>query len=517
MQAKNSAAASEYAAKRAAALARANSLRAQRNADSTNSRRASSPISSTRPSINSTGNNHLMNFANRNEDMQQIQQVQQQESSDIVPNSTNENNSFKYENGIAGANVRIDSYGDTVERIRVRPSQSSSSGPSKVKPSISSSIPPSRNTHNIGRGGPKRSSSNVLDYSQPPIDPAGDLIDVSDRPISCSSYNGVNEIVFGGTDHALYAIDISNPRQSATKLYSKKWGHSDWVTSCTHLTNGRVLSVGMDNKLCLWSTDKRRCQEFHHHNRSITQVVAGQNCMAYSASYDGCVASWSLDGGERATENAKPVQIWKGHKSPVLELAFRDNLVASGGKDGAMLCWDTTSGECVIRTRAHDASITSLLLPDQDQSVITGGADGCVKLWDIRLKNLLSSDRHHIDSATSASAPVSGLATIGEHLIISGGADSVVVIRDKRRSGVVASFNNCNTGVYCVQSANDSKCVFVGDGAGMLFCYDVITCKLCYGIGASSNGAVKCIIPVNSAKKVVTAGEDGKILKFTYD
>ena len=44
-------------------------------------------------------------------------------------------------------------------------------------------------------------------------------------------------------------------------MYGKKSGHTDWVSGVTHLADGRVASVGMDSKLCLWSADKRTCTE----------------------------------------------------------------------------------------------------------------------------------------------------------------------------------------------------------------------------------------------------------------
>lgn len=67
--------------------------------------------------------------------------------------------------------------------------------------------------------------ANSTHYSSPPSDPAGRLVDVSDRPLACAAFNGSGEVVFGGTDHALYVLDLSQPRRGATKLFSKRWGH----------------------------------------------------------------------------------------------------------------------------------------------------------------------------------------------------------------------------------------------------------------------------------------------------
>ena len=79
-------------------------------------------------------------------------------------------------------------------------------------------------------------------------------------------------------------------------------------------------------------------------------------------------------------------------------------------------------------------------------------------------------------------------------------------------------FENQRNCVYSLCAIGDS-CVFVGDGVGMMFCYDVLSgserSALKYGIQASSSGAVRCIVPVGNGS-VAAAGEDGKILIFSY-
>lgn len=77
----------------------------------------------------------------------------------------------------------------------------------------------------------------------------------------------------GGSDHALYAVDVSDPRKRHVQMYSKKFGHTDWVTSVAHLADGRVISASMDCRLCLWSTDRRSCVDvMGGHDKSISKV-----------------------------------------------------------------------------------------------------------------------------------------------------------------------------------------------------------------------------------------------------
>jgi hypothetical protein len=77
-------------------------------------------------------------------------------------------------------------------------------------------------------------------FLRPPTDPAGRSFDVSDRLLICSSSNLRNEIVVGGSDHALYSININDSCAATVTMYSKSYGHTDWVSSVTHLVDGKV-------------------------------------------------------------------------------------------------------------------------------------------------------------------------------------------------------------------------------------------------------------------------------------
>ena len=100
-------------------------------------------------------------------------------------------------------------------------------------------------------------NTRLASWKSGPIDPQGKMVDVSDRPNTCISVRG-SEAVIGSTDHALYVIDIAKGIKSRT-LYTKACGHTEWVTCCTHLNDGRLVSGGMDGKLCLWGASGARC------------------------------------------------------------------------------------------------------------------------------------------------------------------------------------------------------------------------------------------------------------------
>jgi WD40 repeat protein len=92
-------------------------------------------------------------------------------------------------------------------------------------------------------------------------------VELSERPTICSAANwGSREVVVGSSDHALYIVDVDKAKKKR-QLYNKSNGHGEWVTCVTYLSNGAILSGGMDSKLCLWSgtraQDLQGVQQLH--------------------------------------------------------------------------------------------------------------------------------------------------------------------------------------------------------------------------------------------------------------
>ena len=408
-------------------------------------------------------------------------------------------------------------------------------------------------------------------FVAPPSDAAGREYDLSSRPLLCSSshYNPIlkkREVVFGGADHALYAIQSTSAAthpSPVVKMYAKQFGHSDWVTSVAHLSDGRVVSSAMDGKLCLWELNKRRCADLVHHTKSVSKVVGitdSDALMCISASYDGSVAVWDLSGGAggggvrgggggggggaRSVSSPSPVAVLTGHKSPVLELTHSMGLVASGGRDGAVLSWDLQSGDQLQRVRGHEAPVTALQIfsPQETASkgmLLSGAADGTLRLWDPRSKELVSSGVPH------PGVPITGLMGLtlsatstdsGNDFILTAGADGALLFFDRRKgfktpSAAVHSFEHARNGIYSIALAEGTRgagagfsespasttpVLFVGDGVGTILCYDLSTMTLRYGLGSSRVGAVRCIAAFRKDRLLAVGNEDGKCLLYDF-
>lgn len=90
-----------------------------------------------------------------------------------------------------------------------------------------------------------------------PVDSAGELLDLSDRPLlaGCASGGGAGPLVaIGCADHSGFVVDAASGRVAAT-LFGRAVGHREWVTGCAFLGDGsgRVATCGMDGRVLLWA------------------------------------------------------------------------------------------------------------------------------------------------------------------------------------------------------------------------------------------------------------------------
>lgn len=153
--------------------------------------------------------------------------------------------------------------------------------------------------------------------------------------VHCMSVHG-NEVVTGSADHSLKCVDIPSGKIKR-ELYSKKFGHTEWVTAVAHAPDGRVLSGAMDSKLCLWHPHKVQCTDLLGHKGSISQVQVSQDGsnIGLSASYDTTLKVWDLD----KQHCVHTLQHGKAHKKAVQTFFWENSLVVSGGKDAIMCTW----------------------------------------------------------------------------------------------------------------------------------------------------------------------------------
>ena len=437
---------------------------------------------------------------------------------------TNQKSKNVTTSSINGYDVESESIGQNTERIAIRRQVDDK----KKLPQLISADP---NSSRFAGDNLDGSYSNL--FFRPPADPSGKQIDLSDRPLLCASFDAVRgEAVFGGSDHALYSVNIneidSKRGPKTVKMYSKTCGHADWVTSVAHLKDGRVISASMDGKLCLWDAGNRShgVDLINGHTKSVSKVVSSpQHNIALSCSYDNNVVLWSFNEkdndshgnptgpgpvkGKSNTSSAAATStkfsIMCGHKEPVVDCTLSGcSMALSGDRKGGLIMWDLATGAALRTLRTgHRGSITQLLSLNGSSHTngdgdgdgesygscmfLSAGVDGMVRLWDARDSDskaameipahatMISEGGRHGMSGAAISCLASLLPRGGSAIssVVTGGADSIICLLDARMSfRVVERWEHHRTGIYSICPIGND-CVLSGDGSGMMHCYSI--------------------------------------------
>ena len=150
--------------------------------------------------------------------------------------------------------------------------------------------------------------------------------------------------VVGSADHGLIEASLG-PSSGGTltkkrTLYTKAYGHHEWVTDVSHCPDGRVLSAGMDSKLCLWNANgPPKCIDLLGHRGSVSKVLASaDNTLALSAGYDKSLRVWNLAG-------AREIMALRCHRAPIMHLVWADGVLATADRDGSVVSWDVRTGD----------------------------------------------------------------------------------------------------------------------------------------------------------------------------
>jgi WD40 repeat protein len=409
-----------------------------------------------------------------------------------------------------------------------------------------------------------------------PLDAAGRLTDLSDRPTMCMAVDGARmEAVCGSSDHAVYGVDLRRggggaggpPGKPARTLFGGRWGHSEWVTAVCYLGDGsgRVASAGMDGKVCVWGAKavgrQWQCADLAGHFGSVSAVAAPGGGTAacgpaaapfshllVSAGYDKTVRLWDAPRGSCLMSA-------KAHGAPVLNLALsaspRELWGVTGDRDGVGRVWRLHDGVEEGALKGHKGHMTAVAWLRGDAGrdggeegapssagstgggdlVVTGAQDGHVRVWDVRSHECVANVGAHATTGSGAVGDIC-IARVGplpshgeggggsggggdggsETVIVTSGADRRVCVLDPR-AGFTVRHTFTEHRDFIYSLATAGSLSFSGGGDGTLIAHDLSAGRPLWGLGAGT-AAIRCI--GTAGRHLVASGDDGKALVLDF-
>eukprot|EP00933_Yihiella_yeosuensis_P030531 TRINITY_DN24166_c0_g1_i1.p1 TRINITY_DN24166_c0_g1~~TRINITY_DN24166_c0_g1_i1.p1 ORF type:complete len:634 (+),score=99.35 TRINITY_DN24166_c0_g1_i1:67-1968(+) len=350
---------------------------------------------------------------------------------------------------------------------------------------------------------------------------SGRVVDLSDRNIMCMSLMD-EKAVLGSADHGLKEVNVRAGQITRT-LYTKRFGHTEWVTTVSHCSSGKIISGALDSKLCLWNASGVSCVDLTGHLGSISRVRAhAQEDLAVSSGYDRTLRAWDL-------KKKNEVGCCKGHDAPITEFIWADDVIASGDRGGTVRVFDARRAEHIAALRGHKGHITAMMaLPQicnsEDQSssgssqqitsptslIATGAQDGHIRIWDLRQRLNTFTLSAHPGGAVNEMGVALGS---GQPIVVSVGADGRLIGLDPRKSfAPLFDFADITVDfVYSLLVLDDL--VFTGDGRGKVKCFDVRSCQQRYTLDAGQN-AIRCLGATSTC--LICAGDDGNAVIFDF-
>jgi len=235
-------------------------------------------------------------------------------------------------------------------------------------------------------------------------------------------------------------------------------GHEAAVNTVAFVDDTRAVSGGDDFAVRLWDLAAATSLELGRHKGKVMSVrVSGDQQMVASASWDGTVGLWSLDG-------AAPRFINVG--SNVNDVAFGGDgsILFVGAADGKIRIYDVTSGEMQQLFFSNGFGVNNLVLNEAAGWLAFGAVDGVTKIVDVQTAELIKDvtlERRPILAMT--------LDRQGQHLAVGDGEGYILLLATEDWS-VANDFRATHRGpVWALAFSQDGENIHAGGLDDSLF------------------------------------------------
>lgn len=188
-------------------------------------------------------------------------------------------------------------------------------------------------------------------------------------------------------------------------------GHRGRVTDLAVSKKGYAASASEDGTVIVWSLNGDQSKKVvtldQYHTAAVTKVLfnKGGNSLV-SASADGSVCLWDMLAVGKAAavgEAPKCQHLWEKHRAAILDVAFSPDSkhVVTGSDDGTARMWSVVNGKCSWTLKGHGKGVTSVAFSPDKRFIATGSDDFTARLWSILGRECLAVCKGHLGPVSS--------------------------------------------------------------------------------------------------------------------
>lgn len=200
--------------------------------------------------------------------------------------------------------------------------------------------------------------------------------------------------------------DSSSKTQTSTTFRSQTQAHTHWVNDIVLAQNNTALvSASSDLTVRVWrplSNDAEAPQTVGQHADYVKCLAtpSPQADWVASGGLDRKICLWDLSGAGKKLE----IEVGdeeKSEKGSVYALSVSRTMLASGGPESIVRCWDPRSGKRITKFVGHTDNIRDILINATGDTIMTASSDQTVKVWSVTAGRCMHTLTMHNDSVWS--------------------------------------------------------------------------------------------------------------------